>query len=131
MRKTNVNERRYGYDNSGKTVEIKIVINEPDNRLVLHFYNTSMKLKIDGKKSEHLVKKLLIPAVQYRMMLDIDKINKLNEQIISTLGGTNNSKNLYKKFPCNQCNYESTNVLNLTRHKISKHKLPIIRIVEN
>ena len=46
MRKTNVNERRYGYDNSGKTVEIKIVINEPDNRLVLHFYNTSMKLKI-------------------------------------------------------------------------------------
>ena len=56
-----VNDVQIGFDNGGKNVETKVTLNDEETKIVLHFYNTNFKIKVDGKTAANFVDKFLAP----------------------------------------------------------------------
>ena len=108
-----------GFEDSRKHVDTKLVIIANDCRLVLHAYNTTQKLMIQGKNYEDFALKCLVPFFTKMINDDIEEIKKLNEDVKDALG-------IKKSKSCPQCPFTSTSNGNIKVHMKSCHTKPNI-----
>ena len=106
-----------GFEDTKKHVDTKLVIFVNSCRLVLHAYNSTQKLMIQGKNYESFAVNCLVPFFTSRIEEDMEQINKFNDKVIDTLG-TKKSQN------CPQCPFKSTSNSNLKVHMKSCHTKP-------
>ena len=100
-----VNDIRNAFDASGKNVENKVTVNG-ENKVVLHFYNTNLKMKIDGSTAKTFSQNFLIPYLKDAIHHSAKEIGNFNAEVASKFKSTQkiNVPKL-KKFSCEICEY--------------------------
>ena len=112
-----------GFDSSQKHMDTKLVIYANNSRLVLHAYNTTQKLMIQGKNCEIFSLQCLVPFFTKKIEDDLDEIVKYNNDVKDILG---NNKGIKKPggFNCPQCELVTASNGALKVHMKSCHTKP-------
>ena len=117
-------EAEYGIDTTEKHVDTKLVVYANNDRFVLHAYNGTQNLMIQGKNYENLVK-YLEPLFREKIDLVIRDIDNFNDKVKKTLGTNKpalvNKKKGSKPFCCPHCKIKTPTVGELKMHVNSSH----------
>ena len=113
-----------GFEDSQKHMDTKLVIVVNNCRLVLHAYNSSQKLMIQGKHSENFAVNCLIPFFTKKIEEDIEQINRFNDKIKDTLGTKKLLKKAGNSVKCPQCEVTSSSNGELKVHMKTCHTKP-------
>ena len=119
-----IEEIEAGFDNSQKHMDTKIVIFVDNCRLVLHAYNTTQKLMIQGKNCEQFALNCLVPFFTKKIQEDLEEIKKINNDVKETLGPKKLIKKTENSFNCPQCEIIKTSNSELKVHMKSCHTKP-------
>ena len=74
-------EHELGFENTDKHVDTKIVISVNGNRLVLHAYNSTQNLMVQGKYHENFAINCLKPLLDTKIKESSEQIMKINNDI--------------------------------------------------
>ena len=91
-----------GIDDSQNYIDTKLVIFAKQSRLVLHAYNSTQKLMVQGQDYENFALNCLEPFFKDRIEETIEEIRKINDDIKISLD-TKNRVKIDKKISCPLC----------------------------
>ena len=111
-------------DNSQKHIDTKLVIYVDNSRFVLHAYNTTQKLMIQGKNCENFALNCLVPFFTRKIEDDLEGIEKYNNDVKDTLGTKKGIKKTGDRFNCPQCELITKSNGELRVHMKSCHTKP-------
>ena len=75
-----------GKEQTGSHVDTKLVVMNKGDRLVLHAYNGTQNLMVQGKNYEQFALNVLVPYITPKIENSLTSISKINTQIKETLG---------------------------------------------
>ena len=114
-----------GVDNSEKHMDTKIVVFVNDDRIVLHAYNGTQNLMVQGKNFVNFVVKYLQPYFTKKIEESEGPIAKFNSNVQDMLGKRKSTTNLKssssKPFNCPHCRVKASTVGDLRMHLKSSH----------
>ena len=120
-----VEESDPGIDDSNKHIDTKLVIIANTDRLVLHAYNGTQNLMVQGKNYANFAVNYLEPFFSKKVNEDLEDIEKFNSNVKEMLGQKKTALNprtrSAKPFNCPECNVRSTTVADLKMHMKSSH----------
>ena len=80
----NVAQIKRGFDRTGKNVETEITLVHELSKVVLHFYNTKLIIKVDGKTAIKFAKEKLVLYYKQRIASTANEISKYNDEVLQT-----------------------------------------------
>ena len=112
-----------GTDLKVRHMDTKLVILVNNNRIVIHVYNGTQNLMVQGKNFEEFAINHLQPYFTEVIEKDIEKIENFNSNVKEMFGKRMKvkQKSQNKKFPCPQCRVKSSTVADLRMHMKSSH----------
>ena len=119
-------EAEAGEDNTKNHIDTKMVIMFDTHRIVLHCYNGTQNLMVQGKQFEKFALNCLKPYFSQKIEDAGDEIDGFNAKVQIALGKPKNkikNKKEHKKFPCPHCKVKSSTVGDLKMHLKSSHSL--------
>ena len=111
-----------GIEETGNHVDTKIVIMANNQRFVLHAYNGTQNLMVQGKNYEQFAVNCLRPFFLKKIQESLDDINKYNINIKEVLSVKPLKAN--KQFKCPQCESIATTNTELKAHMKTCHTKP-------
>ena len=112
-----------GKDESGNHVDTKLAVIVNSKRLVLHAYNSTQKLMVQGKDYENFSINCLETFFRQKIGEALNKISNFNNDVKVTLGA---QKALNKTFKCPQCELTTIKNGELKVHMKTCHTKPSI-----
>ena len=113
-----------GIEDSQKHIDTKLVIVSNNCRLVLHAYNSTQKIMIQGQNYENFAMNCLEPFFKDKIEETIEQITKLNDDIKDSLEMKH--KKIEKTFNCPQCGFVCISNGELKVHMKSCHSKPAL-----
>ena len=114
-----------GYEKSTKHVDTKLVVMVENSRFVLHAYNGTQNLMVQGKNYESFATNYLEPFFINKIEAAKKTITKFNNVVKDTLGTSKTLKGTTDKtFTCPQCEKKSSSNNDLKVHMKSCHTKP-------
>ena len=128
-----ISSLKTGVEAGGKHVDTQIVFFINREKAVCHFYNTTQLIMVNGHGCTKLVEEFLEPYFQSKINMNLDEIQKYNEQALDNLGSKTVKRGSvrYKggsKFPCYKCDFVTNTLSALGKHSRSEHTLGISSI---
>ena len=111
-------------EHSGKHVDTKIEFKVNKDKIVIHIYNTTQKLTIQGRRHKWFVDNYLEPFLKLRISKAIPEIELLNKTVLRTYSPkvtdfeTLSEENELIK--CDKCDYRSTHSDALRKHIVDE-----------
>ena len=118
-----------GIEESGNHVDTKLVIMANNQRFVLHAYNGTQNLMVQGKNYEQFAVNCLQPFFQQKIQESLDIINKNNANIKEAL--SNKELEVPKQVNCPQCEVRKTTKAELKVHMKTCHTKPSLSSPQN
>ena len=116
-----------GKESTGKHIDTKLVVMNGNDRLVLHAYNGTQNLMIQGKNYEHFAIDVLAPYFSSKIEESLEKIVNFNSHVKEQLGPKKSLKmKSIKPYSCPQCNVKTKTPSDLKVHMKSCHSKPSI-----
>ena len=116
-----------GKESTGKHIDTKLVVMNGNDRLVLHAYNGTQNLMIQGKNYEHFALDVLAPYFSSKIEESLEKIVNFNSHVKEQLGPKKSLKmKSIKPYGCPQCNVRTKTPSDLKVHMKSCHSKPSI-----
>ena len=115
-----------GVDNIKNHIDTKMVVMFDTHRIVLHGYNGTQNLMVQGKEFEKVALDYLKPYFSKEIEESRDVIDSFNKEVKFALGKPKikaKNKNEQKKFGCPHCKVKSSTVSDLRMHLKSSHSL--------
>ena len=109
-----------GLDKDENHVDTKFKILFMNQHLVLHAYNTTQNLMVQGKQSEQFAINCLEPFFKRQINKSLDKITNVNEGVKESL----TLREKRKGFNCAHCNVKSSTLPDLKVHLKVCHSKP-------
>ena len=78
-----------GVENTGKTVDTKLAVLANNSRFVLHAYNSTQNLMVQGKNYEDFALNCLQPFFMEKIELSKERIMKINDDVKKAFGPRN------------------------------------------
>ena len=114
-----------GIENTGKTVDTKLAVLVNGSRLVLHAYNSTQNLMVQGKNYENFGLKCLQPFFVEKIELTKNRIIKVNNDVKEAFGPRNGLRAKPEMpFSCPQCDVKAKTNGDLKVHMKSCHTKP-------
>ena len=113
-----------GLDKVGQHMDTKMVVIANDDRLVLHAYNGTQNLMVQGRNYEHFALNNLEPFFRKDIETKIDIITSFNDKVKETLGVKKVTKKSTKPFKCPQCGVNTSTIGDLKLHMKRCHTKP-------
>ena len=111
-----------GIENTEKIMDTKLVVFANEDRLVLHAYNGTQNLMVQGKNFEDFAVKYLKPLFTQKIEANKVQIEEFNSNVQEILGKSKTPKiKNTKPFQCPQCKVKPTTVGDLKMHMKSSH----------
>ena len=112
-----------GTDLKVRHMDTKLVMLVNNDRIVIHVYNGTQNLMVQGKNFEAFAKNHLQPYFTEVIEKEIEKIVNFNKNVRETFGQRMEvkQKSQNKKFPCPQCRVKSSTVADLRKHMKCSH----------
>ena len=126
----NIIESDPGIDINDKHMDTKLVIIANNDRLVLHAYNSTQNLMVQGKNFQKFAINYLEPLFTETIVKTMPSIERFNANVLEVLGvnkPTIKQPKGPKPFHCPQCKVKSTTVADLKMHMKSSHSNVIRR----
>ena len=98
-----------------------------NNKYTLHIYNSTQKIKVDGKCSIMFVDKSLEPHLIQKIEILKENIVKYDEAVVKTLGTKSKKKSVLKSrsgailVSCNRCEFTTKSQSQHLKHKRINH----------
>ena len=116
-----------GVENTGKTVDTKLAVLANGTRFVLHAYNSTQNLMVQGKNYEDFALNCLQPFFMEKIENAKERIRKVNNDIKKAFGPRSQiEEDSEKTFSCPQCEIKTKTNSNLKVHIKSCHSKPAI-----
>ena len=113
-----------GTENTNKHVDTKLIVMINDDRLVIHVYNGTQNVMIQGRNYSKHALNFFEPFFRQQIEISIDTISKVNNDIKNWLGP---KKAINRKpFDCPQCKVKATTHGDLKIHMKKCHTKPSI-----
>ena len=106
-----------GLESSAKHVDTKLVVMVNNNRIVIHCYNSTQNVMIQGRNRENFVSNILEPYFRQQIESSVERINKVNKEvkeILETQGNLRQNENAHQS--CPHCDMKTTSTLKLRTH---------------
>ena len=116
-------EVEIGTENSSNHIDTKLILMVNDDRIVLHAYNGTQNLMVQGKNYENFALNVLEPFFSKKIEPKIEKITKFNNDVIDTLGAASSLK-MKTKSSCPQCDTVTETKADLKIHMKTCHTKP-------
>ena len=114
-----------GTENSDKHVDTKLIIMCGNDRLVIHVYNGTQNLMVQGKNYQKFAIDILKPFFIQKIEVAKEKITKINDEVKQTLGTKKSLKcQSGKPFKCPQCEQKTLTKGELKMHMKTCHTKP-------
>ena len=114
-----------GIENSDKHIDTKLVVMVNDDRLVLHAYNGTQNLMVQGRNYDKFALDCLQPFFRNKIEPAKENITKFNNDVKDALGATKVVKRKPKKsYNCPQCETKALTTGDLKVHIKSCHTKP-------
>ena len=110
-----------GMENSLKHVDTKLTLMVNDDRYVLHAYNGTQNLMVQGRNYENFAVNYLEPFFTEKIKSEGETIAKFNDNVKDALGG---AKPLKKTYNCPQCDIKSSTNSDHKLHMKTCHTKP-------
>ena len=115
-----------GKDANGMCVVSQVVFYSNRDKIVLHLYNTTQRILVNGHGYEDFVEIFLKPFFGSKVQSCVQEINTLNEEVIKKFGAktVKRADIKYKRsssLPCNKCDFSCKTQLTLNKHKSNVH----------
>ena len=120
-----------GYDENMKHVQTIVRFVANSNRVTITCYNTTQRIKAEGKGYQNFVTKFLKPYLMQKLSKDVnEKIEKYNKEVIAVLSGKRKvitrpmRRVKYKpmgQLLCSKCELSFKNEAQLKKHKSMMH----------
>ena len=120
-----------GFDENNKHMQTIIKVLCGKNMVTLTCFNSTQKVKVEGKGYQEFVKTILDPLIKTRLNRNtLENIEKYNRDVIAALSGKRKALSRptrsvkYKamaKFSCTKCDTIFSNKTTLTRHRKIVH----------
>ena len=128
----NVEESDAGIEDTEKHVDTKMVIIANDDRLVLHAYNSTQNLMVQGKNSNAFAVNYLEPFFTDKISIKKVAIEQFNSNVQKTFGTAKTAAikkktNGSKPFHCPHCKVKSSNVADLNTHVKTSYSLKVVK----
>ena len=121
-----------GLESSAKHVDTKLVVMVNSNRIVIHCYNSTQNVMIQGRNRENFVSNILEPYFRQQIESSLERINKVNKEvkeILETQGNIRQNENAQQS--CPHCDMRTTSTLKLRAHVKTCHTKPELKSPEN
>ena len=121
-----------GLEKSDNHVDTKMIIITNGDRIVLHAYNSTQNLMVQGKNYENFAVNCLQPFFVQKIKQSIDKIRKFNSDVKESLGPKNSTKiRSDKPYNCQHCEVKPSTIGDLRLHMKKCHTKPTINSPAN
>ena len=118
-------EHEVGIESNEKHVDTKIVISVNDSRLVLHAYNSTQNLMVQGRNHQNFAVSCLEPFFKMKIEESSDKITELNANIKEAFEqNIRDNAKVQKTRHCPVCNFQTNTHVALKVHVNSCHTKP-------
>ena len=121
-----------GKDIGGKHIDTQIVFYSNRDKIVMHLYNTTQLILVNGHGYEKFIDIFLKPYFESKVDLNLESIEKFNTTALDARGGWKMVKRSSVKFTeapthlwCTRCDYAAKSRAALAKHKKSVHALKI------
>ena len=74
-----------GYDKNGKHMDTKVTLSWDNSKITIHAYNSTQRIKVDGKRHKELVEKFFKPYFTKMVMSLKTKITQYDKAVIESL----------------------------------------------
>ena len=123
-------ELEAGIENQGqhidtKHIDTKLVVKANNDRLVLHAYNGTQNLMVQGKNYDKFAINCLEPFFRRKIQNDIEKITQFNNGVKDALGGKKAIRSS-KPHNCPHCGVKASTIGDLRMHMKRCHTKPNI-----
>ena len=117
-----------GLEKSDNHVDTKLIVFANGDRLVLHAYNGTQNLMVQGKNYENFAKNCLQPFFVQNIEKSLNKIKQFNNDVKQTLGSknVNKIKSDNKPYNCQYCEVKPATIGDLRLHMKKCHTKPAI-----
>ena len=110
---------------SGKHVDTKIEFKVNTDKIVIHIYNSTQKLTIQGRKHKWFVDNYLELFIKLRISKALPEIELINKTVITSLNSQENeAKTLSEEaevMKCDKCDFKSKTAENMRKHIVDIH----------
>lgn len=117
-----------GFDKYGNHVDTKIVLVSKNYKHTLHIYNSTQKIKVDGRSFDTFANNTLKPYFTNLVNSLKADIIKYDTAVIETLGTkfvkakkVQGNSDVNSLVSCNRCNFSTKSNLQLKKHKQKNH----------
>ena len=119
----NIAEVHAGLEKSANHVDTKLIVFANGDRLVLHAYNSTQNLMVQGRNYENFAKNCLQPFFVQKIEQSLNKIKNFNNGVKQTLGTKNSSriKSDNKPYNCQYCEVKPSTLGDLRLHMKKCH----------
>ena len=132
-----VTEYKDGMDLNNKHVDTKIVLSVNSKKVVLHSYNSTQNIKIDGSCYLQFIERFLAPTIQSNIDKLSTKISEYDRKVHTSLAArgrplrprsvkTVRSFINQPQFICKNCDKKFDNHTQLKKHKFTEHSKSFI-----
>ena len=113
-----------GVENTKKHIDTKLIVMAGDDRIVIHAYNGTQNVMVQGKNYERFALECLEPFFRKQIECSLDKIDNFNKNVKELLGPSKTIKRNDKV--CPQCGTKSKSNCELKIHMKTCHSKPSI-----
>lgn len=120
-------DMKTGKDVGGKHIDTQVIIFMNRDKVVLHCYNTTQLILVNGHGYSKLIDAFLKPYFEFKISMKVEEIKEFNETILSTFGNktVKRSNVKYTGSPtflwCTRCDFAAKSKASLVKHKKSTH----------
>lgn len=122
-----MSEVKAGYEENSKHFDTKIVFMFNGNRVVIHSYNSTQNMKVEGKGYLELIDKYLEPYFLEIISKSGQSITEYNRKVVSNLAKPAVRRSTRYKpvsnFKCKRCDHTFGNIRQLKVHKNAIHTM--------
>ena len=127
-----VEEFRDGIELNNKHFDTKLVLSVNKKKVVIHCYNSTQNMKIDGSNYNYFVQSFLLPLVISKSEELGDQISRYDCSVFTSLSARGRpirprtvksvrSVIHQSNFTCKKCGYEFSNYNQFKKHKFTEH----------
>ena len=113
-----------GRESLGQHMDTKLVVMVNGDRLVLHVYNGTQNLMVQGKNYQRFASDCLEPYFRREIGNNIENITNFNTEVKNILGEKKSIKRSEKPFKCPQCGVKASKIGDLKLHMKRCHTKP-------
>ena len=117
-----------GKDSNGMCVVSQVIFYSNRDKIVLHLYNTTQRVLVNGHGYEEFVVSFLKPFFEAKVQEYPNEISNINNEVIKKFGPKTVKRSSVKYkggsvFSCNQCETTFKSQMMLNKHKDNDHAL--------